>query len=116
MVFPSRILGSRTDLPSRRGSKTGRLPYVPWLIRWCMNSERCARLDYCHWWFAMPENFAAVGALYEPASGAADVDDLFCLVAVWTFELDVFRSDRHLRFFHQARFFTSLRSLSVRFN
>src|SRR5207245_8607271 len=64
----------------------------------------------------MPENFAAVGALYEPASGAADVDDLFCLVAVWTFELDVFRSDRHLRFFHQARFFTSLRSLSVRFN
>jgi len=63
----------------------------------------------------MPENFAAVGALYEPASGAADVDDLFCLVAVRTLELDVFRGDRHLRFFHQAWFFTSLRSLFASF-
>jgi len=59
----------------------------------------------------MPENFTAVGALYEPAPGAADVDDLFCLVAVRALELDVFRGDSHLRFFHQARFFTSPRSL-----
>ena len=63
----------------------------------------------------MPENFTAVGTLYEPASGATDVDDLFCFVAVWTLELDVLRSDPHLRFFHQARFFTSLRSLLVFF-
>ena len=63
----------------------------------------------------MPENFAAVGASYEPAPGAADVDDLFYLVAVWTLELDVFRSESHLWFFHQARFFTSLCSSFVSF-
>ncbi|OLE90790.1 MAG: hypothetical protein AUF79_08545 [Crenarchaeota archaeon 13_1_20CM_2_51_8] len=63
----------------------------------------------------MPENFAAVGASYEPAPGAPDVDDLLYLIAVRTLELDVFRGDSHLRLFHQARFFTSLRSLSSSF-
>ena len=63
----------------------------------------------------MPENFAAVGALYEPAPGAAYVDDLFDLVAVWTLELYVFRTYRHLGFFHQAWFFTSFRSSLVFF-
>jgi len=63
----------------------------------------------------MPENFTAVGASYEPAPWAANVDDLFYLVAVWTLELDVFRSESHFRFFYQAWFFASPRSLSTSF-
>ena len=60
----------------------------------------------------LPENFAVVG---RPLRGAADVNDLFDLVAVWTLEPDVFRTYRHLGFFHQTWLFTSLRSSLVFF-
>ena len=60
----------------------------------------------------MPENFSAVGALYESAPGTAYVDDLFYSFAVWTFELDVLSGQRRFRLFHQAWFLTSPRSSS----
>src|SRR2546425_11702396 len=43
-----------------------------------------------------PENFPTVGALDHPGPGTAYVRDLFHLVAVWAFELDVFLAESEL--------------------
>src|SRR2546425_6918366 len=58
-----------------------------------------------------PENLTTVGAFYQPGPWTACISRLFCLVTVWTFELDVFCRKRRFRLFLQAWVFTSFRSL-----
>ena len=58
----------------------------------------------------MSENFAAASTPYHSTSGTAYVDDLLYSIALWTFELGILGRNRRFRLFHQAWFFTSLRS------
>jgi len=55
-------------------------------------------------------NLATLHALHQSAPGTAYMDNLLYSTAIWTFEPCVLSRKRQFRLFHQAWFFTSLRS------